>query len=363
MNVRRTAGLLSTLMLVACATGPARSPAPVVDRTRSGAVPTAKPATPSGVARSMPADTRGKSYTVKAGDTLYSIALDNGLDYREVAAWNQLPDPNLIKIGQVLQLTEPGSASVAAPEAVASTETSGVVIKPLKPEGDAPAASPAKPDPAPAAAAATAATPAAAAVATVSYPKALKLSYSSDAATVARQAEGPLQPAAQARTESKPEAKAEGKPEAKTETKAEPKPADSKPAADPKPAAATTAEEEIAWGWPAVGKVITPFSDMGKGIDIGGKTGQPVLAAGAGRVVYAGGGLRGYGKLVIIKHNKTYLSAYAHNSQLLVKEGDNVKKGDKIAEMGNSDAEQVKLHFEIRRFGKPVDPSKYLTAG
>ncbi|QNM98976.1 peptidoglycan DD-metalloendopeptidase family protein [Chitinimonas koreensis] len=346
-------------MLVACATGPARSPAPVVDRTRPGAVPAAKPATPSGVAKSMPADARGKSYTVKAGDTLYSIALDNGLDYREVAAWNQLPDPNLIKIGQVLQLTEPGSAAVAA-EAVASAEPSGVVVKPLRPEGDAPAAGPAKPEAAPTTAT-SAASPAA--VATVGYPKALKLSYSSDAATVARQAEGPLQPAAQARTESRPEAKAEGKSEAKTDTKPEAKPVDSKPAADPKPAAATTAEEEIAWGWPAVGKVITPFSDMGKGIDIGGKTGQPVLAAGAGRVVYAGGGLRGYGKLVIIKHNKTYLSAYAHNSQLLVKEGDNVKKGDKIAEMGNSDAEQVKLHFEIRRFGKPVDPSKYLTAG
>jgi lipoprotein NlpD len=97
-----------------------------------------------------------------------------------------------------------------------------------------------------------------------------------------------------------------------------------------------------------------------KGLDIGGKAGDPVFAAADGKVVYAGAGLRGYGNLIIIKHNNTYLSAYAHNQALLVKEDQAIQKGQKIAEMGNSDADQVKLHFEIRRQGKPVDPTRYL---
>jgi lipoprotein NlpD len=97
-----------------------------------------------------------------------------------------------------------------------------------------------------------------------------------------------------------------------------------------------------------------------KGIDIGGKLGEPVLASADGKVVYAGSGLRGYGNLVILKHNNTYLTAYAHNQTLLVKEDQQVKRGQKIAEMGNSDSEQVKLHFEIRKLGKPVDPAKLL---
>jgi lipoprotein NlpD len=118
----------------------------------------------------------------------------------------------------------------------------------------------------------------------------------------------------------------------------------------------------IDWAWPAAGKVISGFSETAnlKGIDIAGKSGQPVLASGPGKVVYAGNGLRGYGKLIIIKHNNTFLSAYAHNREILVKEGQQVARGQKIAEMGDSDADQVKLHFEIRRLGKPVDPAKFL---
>jgi len=114
--------------------------------------------------------------------------------------------------------------------------------------------------------------------------------------------------------------------------------------------------------WPAKGKVVTGFSEATslKGIDIAGATGQPIAASAGGKVVYAGTGLRGYGKLIIIKHNGTYLSAYAHNKEILVKEGQQVAKGQKIAEMGNTDADQVKLHFEIRRQGKPVDPLRYL---
>ena len=125
--------------------------------------------------------------------------------------------------------------------------------------------------------------------------------------------------------------------------------------------AAAGGEEEIAWLWPAQGTPIAGFDEVkNKGIDIAGNAGEPVLASADGRVVYAGAGLRGYGNLVILKHNNTYLTAYAHNQNLLVKEDQSVRKGQKIAEMGNSDADRVKLHFEIRRQGKPVDPIKYL---
>ena len=113
--------------------------------------------------------------------------------------------------------------------------------------------------------------------------------------------------------------------------------------------------------WPSSGNVIAGFDEVkNKGLDFAGSAGDPVLAAADGRVVYAGAGLRGYGNLIILKHNNTYLTAYAHNQLLLVKEDQTVKRGQKIAEMGNSDADRVKLHFEVRRQGKPVDPAKYL---
>ncbi|PHV11378.1 peptidoglycan DD-metalloendopeptidase family protein [Chitinimonas sp. BJB300] len=337
MNVCRTTGFFSVLLLAACATEPVR-PVPVVDRTKPQGSVTSKPPTVATATSPAAGGIEGKSWVVKPGDTLYSIALENGLDYKEIATWNQLVDVNLIKIDQVLRLTDPG-------EEPAQTST-GVVLKPLK--QDAEVTPPMK--------ATTATAGVAAGVATISYPRSLKLSYSTDAPTVARQAEGPQQSAPKVTDTTKVVENSKS-----TDLKtAEAKPQESKPAVD---RAAASGEEDLNWVWPTSGKVITPFSESAKGVDIGGKVGQPVLAASPGRVVYAGSGLRGYGKLVIIKHNKTYLSAYAHNNQLLVKEGDNVKKGDKIAEMGNSDAEQVKLHFEIRRFGKPVDPSKYLTTG
>ena len=118
----------------------------------------------------------------------------------------------------------------------------------------------------------------------------------------------------------------------------------------------------MVWGWPARGKLVHAYGEGAnpKGVAIGGSEGQPILASAPGKVVYAGSGLRGYGKLIIIKHNGTYLSVYAHNRALLVQEGDPVSGGQKIAEMGSSDAQQVALHFEIRRLGKPVDPLKYL---
>jgi lipoprotein NlpD len=137
----------------------------------------------------------------------------------------------------------------------------------------------------------------------------------------------------------------------------------SAPAATPAPVAASGGDDTVAWMWPGNGAVLTGFDEVkNKGVDIAGNAGDPVLAAAEGKVVYAGSGLRGYGNLIILKHNNTYLTAYAHNQTLLVKEDQTVKRGQKIAEMGNSDADRVKLHFEVRKQGKPVDPTKYLPA-
>ena len=133
------------------------------------------------------------------------------------------------------------------------------------------------------------------------------------------------------------------------------------PVSTPAAPATSAGEDDIAWIWPAQGSLIAGFDEAkNKGFDIAGKAGDPVIASADGRVVYSGAGLRGYGNLIILKHNNTFLTAYAHNQTLLVKEDQSVKKGQKIAEMGNSDADRVKLHFEIRRQGKPVDPARYL---
>jgi lipoprotein NlpD len=119
--------------------------------------------------------------------------------------------------------------------------------------------------------------------------------------------------------------------------------------------------DRVDWGWPAGGKVVSNFDGAAsKGVGISGKIGDPIYASAAGRVVYSGEGIPAYGKLIIIRHNSTYLSAYGHNSQLLVKEGQTVTKGQKIAELGTSGAKQAVLLFEIRRLGKPVDPMQYL---
>jgi lipoprotein NlpD len=129
----------------------------------------------------------------------------------------------------------------------------------------------------------------------------------------------------------------------------------------PAAAAASQGDDDLNWIWPAQGAVVAAFDDSrNKGVAIGGRAGDPVIAAADGRVVYAGSGLRGYGNLVIIKHNDTFLTAYAHNQALLVREDQAVRRGQKIAEMGSTDADRVQLHFEIRRRGKPVDPARYL---
>jgi len=300
--------------VLACATvagcvGPYR--APVVERTVARPS-VAKPAPP-------PAEQRPESYTVKRGDTLYSIALDNGLDYRDLAAWNNLTDPAAIRAGLVLRMRPPGP--VAQPEAGTQVQPEArVQVQPVTVPGSVEARSLGGDSRA-------GAEPRAAGDLLKTGPKAMKLPYSEEnLAMLLRQA--PPQPTA---------------------------------APPPPQPGAEEGQDAVAWIWPATGRVLAGFSEAtNKGLDIFGKVGDPVFASASGRVVYSGTGLRGYGKLVIIKHNQTYLSAYAHNSNLLVKEGQNVVRGQKIAEIGNTDSSQAKLHFEIRRLGKPVDPLKFL---
>lgn len=310
-NNRTFAGLGQSLVLTAllalagCAS---KAPAPVFG---SDGQPTAAAAAP--VAKD--------TYTVKPGDTLYSIAREQGMDHRELIAMNGIENPNQISVGRVLKIKtkEPASSAVA----VTAPITSDVIVgRPINGESSGEIR------------------PLNGNMATLKRePKAGKEPYS-DQALAQAQSQGqakaaePLVPV--------PGPKAEAKP-------------------DERPAEPALAGDELAWIWPASGKTVGTFSEGGsKGLDIAGKSGDPVIAAGDGKVVYSGTGLRGYGKLVIIKHNNTYLSAYAHNQTILVKEGQSVTKGQKIAEMGNTDADQVKLHFEVRRQGKPVDPLKYL---
>jgi lipoprotein NlpD len=297
------AALAALLVLAGCAS---RVPAPVDARSA-----------PAASQPTVAAEVKD-TYVVKSGDTLYSIAREHGMDYRELIALNSIDSPSRITPGRVLKIKPPATAS----SAVASTApiSSDVVLaRPLGTNTET----------------------------LKREPKAGKEPYSDLALA---QAQGQTQGQAKAGETVAPAARTETKPEAKPEVKPEVKPAEPALAGD-----------EMPWIWPAKGQLVGTFSEGGsKGVDIAGKLGDPVIAAADGKIVYSGTGLRGYGKLVIIKHNTTYLSAYAHNQTILVKEGQSVTRGQKIAEMGNSDADQVKLHFEVRRQGKPVDPMKYL---
>ncbi|AJC21994.1 peptidase [Pandoraea pulmonicola] len=272
MNLRagfqqRVASVLLLSMLAACASR--QVGAPVVDRTVGGTTTDGSAASAAPVIDNTPVP--AGYYRVKPGDRLYRIALENGQNYRDIARWNNIQNPDQIEVGQVLRVKPPGGdTGTPVPPPVASTPSTS----------NNPAAVP--------------------------------------------------------------------------------------PAAVPPASAASAAPSAVSSGelqlsWPAKGPVVGRFDDSkNKGLNIGGEAGSPVYAAGAGKVVYSGAGLRGYGNLVIIKHDATFLTAYAHNRTLLVKEGDSVTRGQKIAEMGNSDADRVMLHFEVRRDGKPVDPMKYL---
>ncbi|MBP9639738.1 LysM peptidoglycan-binding domain-containing protein [Acidovorax sp. BoFeN1] len=278
---------LTALVLAGC--GTRMTKAPVEDRGTSSA--SSSPSSVPGVVvtpiKPLPgAENAGKPgyYTVKAGDTLIRIGLENGQGWKDIARWNNLDNANLIEVGQVLR--------VAPPSATAATET-GVVARPVASSAVVPASA--------------ASTPKPAASAAVAVPAPIPAPTSA--------------------------------------------------------AAAASSEDDVPFIWPASGTLLAGFDEArNKGYDISGKAGDPVLAAADGRVVYAGAGLRGYGNLVILKHNNTFLTAYAHNQALLVKEDQTVRRGQKIAEMGSTDADRVKLHFEIRRQGKPVDPVRYLPA-
>ncbi|MBP1204004.1 lipoprotein NlpD [Duganella sp. 1411] len=298
--------------LSACSTTP--NQAPVIDRPVSN--PPVKSATPSETAQ-VSRDERGL-YTVKKGDTLIRIALEYGQNYRDLVAWNNLANPNDIKVDQVLRVLPPDAAGNGV-------ETAAVVMPP----------SDKTPPPPPAV--------------KKTGPKGEKRPYTD--ATLAE-----LQ-----RADNGKEVAASGAPSPAPAAPAAPAPAARPPAAPAAAPAAGADDDKLSWMWPSEGKVIATFDEgKNKGVDIAGKAGQHVVAAGAGKVMYAGSGIRGYGNLVIVKHNNSLLSAYAHNRTIVVKEGQSVTKGQMIAEMGDSDADSVKLHFEIRQQGKPVDPSKFL---
>ncbi len=322
-HVHRAWGIAALTLFAGYGCMTANRPAPVSDRTHQPPAPAPvvtkpAPAVPPAVA-TPDADPRPEFYTVKKGDTLYLIALDQGLDYKDLAAWNNIDNPNVIRIGQQLTLRAPASTTVMTTPLKTAPKVEG------RPVGSAPAG--------------------AGSEAVKSQPKAVKVPFSDQALaqlsepTQAKPVVAPIVPP----VVPPPIAKVEPRP-------------------DPKPAASEENDEKVDWGWPASGKVLSTFNESTnlKGIGIAGKLGQSVIASAPGKVLYSGDGIRGYGKLVIIKHNKVYISVYAHNQQLLVKEGQSVVKGQKIADMGASDSDQVKLHFEIRRFGKPVDPLKLL---
>ncbi|MRV74856.1 peptidoglycan DD-metalloendopeptidase family protein [Duganella sp. FT92W] len=294
--------------LSACTTTPQQ--APVVDRhlTPTSPHPAVKPPAPSEDA-SKARDERGL-YTVKKGDTLIKIALEHGQSYTDIAAWNNLANPNDIKVDQVLRVLPP--------------DNGGVVIGKVEPPGNTTP----KPEPV---------------VARKTSPRGDKKPYTEGALA-------DLQ---------KPDSDKPERPEKAPVVASVAPPAAATPAA---PAVQLSAEDrELTWIWPSDGRIVATFDEgKNKGIDIAGKAGQHVMAAGAGKVMYAGSGIRGYGNLVIVKHSNSLLSAYAHNRAILVKEGQSVSKGQLIAEMGDSDTDAVKLHFEIRQQGKPVDPSKFL---
>ncbi|MDR0274477.1 MAG: peptidoglycan DD-metalloendopeptidase family protein [Burkholderiaceae bacterium] len=272
MLVRRMAwaalALACTVALGAC--GTAQKRAPVEDR---GMAP--RGAEAAAPASNLPgAQNAGKPgyHTVQPGEGVMQIAREHNQNWRDIARWNNLDDPDHIEAGQVLRVEPPPGAAASA---AASTQ---------------PAAPP------------------------------------------------------------------------KTASVAAAAPASSAPPPAALPPPAPPPADTVVFIWPAAGPVIAGYDEAknNKGLDIAGKAGDPVLAAADGKVLYAGGPVRGYGNLIIIEHGNSFLTAYAHNQKLLVEEKQTVKKGQKIAEMGDSDADRVKLHFEIRRSGKPTDPARYL---
>jgi lipoprotein NlpD len=327
LRALRGATVAGALILAACASN---APAPVVDLSENDADSGAgKAATPA--VRPTPAP---GTYRVVRGDTLYAIAFRHGLDYRDIAAWNKIAPPYRIYAGQELRLDV--AASNARPVAGAANTV--------------PVAAPraaATPNPAPDKPGmfedVTSAPPV---VAPAPNPAPVVVAPANAESVTAKPPPGPPSP--------KPVA-------------AEP----AKPAVAEVPPPAHVADDSVAnsngvaWRWPGKGSLVGTFvagDQTRQGIDIAGKAGDPVLAAADGEVVYSGNGLLGYGELIIVKHNANFLSAYGHNRKRLVQEGDKVKGGQQIAEMGSSASARDELHFEIRKNGKPVNPIDYLPA-
>jgi lipoprotein NlpD len=271
--VKAARAFLSALLLLGGCAAPQRGGAPVEDRRPPSrpAVSTVKPPVATPAATPTPEGT----YIVKRGDTLYSIALDHGHDYREIAQWNSLDDPTKLTVGQVLRVKPPAEPAVVLG---AATSSNRIESRPLDPP---PVEKPAVSAPAPAAPAPSA-----------------------------------------------------------------PPPAGEKPLLEVHP---------LTFAWPVKGKVVAGFAEpRQKGIDIEGRSGEPVGAAAPGRVTYVGSGIPGLGKLIVIKHDQGYITVYAHNKDILVKEQQSVTRGQKIAELGE------KLHFQIRKGAAAVDPLLYL---
>ena len=268
--------LISIISLSGCMTAGRGTPAPFEDHASVKPLPAKKSIPESNraaktVNSSVEPTSKPGYYTVKPGDTLIKIGLDQGQNWRDIIRWNSIENPNLIEVGQILRVVPPASEATS----------DQVVIKPVNSPGQ-----------------------------------------------VSTAAENSA-----------------SNPTSQTHTS---------------PTVQST-EDGLTFIWPSNGSLQSVFDESkNKGIDIAGKLGDEVVAAADGRVVYAGSGLRGYGNLIILKHSGNYLTAYAHNQTLLVREDQSIKKGQKIAEMGNSDSEQIKLHFEIRKQGKPVDPLKFL---
>ena len=293
--------ILSLGLLSACSTTTRH--APVIDRVAPAAA--SRPLAPP--ADDGKDDARG-TYTVRRGDTLLRIALDHGQNYRDVVAWNNLANPNDIKVDQVLRVAPPANVAV---------QTSPVSMPEIRPSAPA--------------------------VPKKTAPRGDKRPYSDKELADLRKDEN-------VRQSDKDEPKAD-----------KPVIVATAPSTAPGAVVRGDSDDRMSWMWPSEGRIVATFDEgKNKGIDIAGKAGQQVMAAGAGKVMYAGSGIRGYGNLVIVKHSNSLLSAYAHNRSIVVKEGDSVNKGQMIAEMGDSDADSVKLHFEIRQQGKPVDPSRFL---
>lgn len=311
--------VISIATLSGCSSNP---PAPVVDRAPTER-PNSESTNPSTVSQpsNQRAQSRPNTYIVQTRDTMYSIGRRFGLDYREIAALNGIPAPYNIKPGQTLSIPKKSAANAEIYQTgEAATTVPLGSDEPIVWQSSAPD---------------TQITP------IVNTPKVYREPYSDQAynresptiiieKSVNPTTNVPFIPPTQSTVPAIPERNV------------------------------TTTPQAITWAWPHSGKVISNFGSANKGLDIAGKVGQSVKAAAAGKVIYSGSDLRGYGRMVIIKHNDLFLSVYAHNSHIYVKEGQLVSIGQKIAELGSTASSRPKLHFEIRRQGKSINPRQYL---